>query len=85
MYHIVVFMSKHKGMDRFLMDFRANPTLCLFELIQNGRGIRPEDAVATDSAQAGGMTGANSCPARSNAGKDEEGALTVSPPPLPVI
>jgi hypothetical protein len=55
------------------------------ELIKNGRGIRPDDAVATDSAQAGRMHGANSCPAHLGAGEDEEDTLTVAPLPLPII
>jgi hypothetical protein len=45
-----------------------------FELIENGRGIRPDDAVATGPAKAGRMTGANSCPAYFIAGRDEEDA-----------
>jgi hypothetical protein len=41
-----------------------------FLLIKNGRGIRPDDTVATGSALRG-TSGANSCPFVAN-GKDEK-------------
>jgi hypothetical protein len=40
-----------------------------FELIQNGRGIRPDDAVATGSAEAGGIKVLIPAPCRKARGK----------------
>ena len=73
------------NMQELLDNFGAAQLVCnRFELIENGRGIRPDDAVATGSAKAGRMTGANSCPACFIAGKDEEDTDSY-PLPLPDI